>query len=610
MSKAILFFCLILCCSQLSMLGQEVKNKRDSLAVVSKIKKFSSKNKFNKTLSKFIFRISEPKSRAEIRAQARKDKKKYKAIEGKIIRNIYIKTLDPFGFSVTDTTARPKRWLSKVGNTLHSKTFPFVVRNFILFKKNTSVDSLLFKETERLIRSQRYIRRVNIEARPITNSADSVDVYVTTLDSWSTIPNGAISTSNTTVEVKERNFLGLGHEWDNRWRKNLNNQRNAFATLYTIPNIENTFISAQLSYAKDENNNLARGILIQRNFFSPLTRWAGGIDINRQFRTDSLPDLQNNLGFARFKSNNYDFWVGHAIQLFKGKTEGDRTTHLINSIRYFRVNYLDSPNVNLDRPNFFDSEKLALTTIGITSRNFIQDTYLFNFDIIEDIPIGEIIAITGGYQFKNKGSRTYLGTTLAYGNYFSWGYCSLRLEWGSFYRASQSEQSAFVLQGNYFTNLIEMGRWKLRQFIKPSLTIGNDRVDNIADQLTINNDRGLNGFNSRSLVGTKRVLLNCQTQTYSPWQFAGFRLSPFFNYTGAILGNASGFATSKLYSKLSLGVLFTNDYLVFNSFQFSLSYYPNLPPDIGSSFLTNTLRTTDFGIPNYELNKPQLVDYR
>jgi hypothetical protein len=81
------------------------------------------------------------------------------------------------------------------------------------------------------------------------------------------------------------------------------------------------------------------------------------------------------------------------------------------------------------------------------------------------------------------------------------------------------------------------------------------------------------------------------------------------SYTGGMLGHEnSGFSNSKLYSKISMGLIISNDFLVFSSFQFSLSYYPSIP-DGNPMYKTNALSTSDFGLQNFEFTKPGLIGY-
>jgi hypothetical protein len=65
-----------------------------------------------------------------------------------------------------------------------------------------------------------------------------------------------------------------------------------------------------------------------------------------------------------------------------------------------------------------------------------------------------------------------------------------------------------------------------------------------------------------------------------------------------------------VYAQIGLGVLIKNANLVFNTFQFSISFYP-LIPGIGQNvFKTNSFSTTDFGFRDFEIVKPAMVLYR
>jgi hypothetical protein len=48
-------------------------------------------------------------------------------------------------------------------------------------------------------------------------------------------------------------------------------------------------------------------------------------------------------------------------------------------------------------------------------------------------------------------------------------------EIGTFLITKKTEETAFSFQANYFTKLTEIGKWKLRQFIKPQIVIGSNR---------------------------------------------------------------------------------------------------------------------------------------
>jgi len=78
---------------------------------------------------------------------------------------------------------------------------------------------------------------------------------------------------------------------------------------------------------------------------------------------------------------------------------------------------------------------------------------------------------------------------------------------------------------------------------------------------------------------------------------------------GMLSNTNDTFKDSKMYSQIGAGFIVSNDFLVFNSFQFSFSYYPSLPND-DSLFKTNAIRTYDLKLANFEVSKPGFVGYQ
>lgn len=601
-----LLYVLILFCYQLSF-AQKNEVKKDSSKGYRDIEKYSKKRKFTKFLHKLIFNPVVKKTPKKQRAKKIKSKN-YTKYEGKIIRNIEITTLDPFGYSDSDTTQKPKIFAQKVGNALHLKTKNIAIKNLLLIKKNKPLDSLLVKESERLIRSQRYTRSVTSEMKVV--SGDSVDVYIRVLDSWSLVPDVSSSTTKSKFYLKEKNIFGLGHEFSNSYTKSLTNKDNGYSINYFIPTIRNTFISTRLNYEIDLDRKYDKSIIIERPFFSSFARWAAGVALGQNLNKIVTLDVNQNEVIQNSKFNYQDYWAGHAFQIFKGNSEYNRTTNFVTSARYFNRNYTEKPIFNSDSLDVYSSEQLYLISLGITSRKFTQDKNIFNFNVVEDIASGFVYNLTTGYRKRYDDYKFYAGGRVALGDYFKFGYLSGNLEFGTFLESGKTNQTATSLRLVYFTNLQEIGKWKFRQFIKPQLIIGNNRLNSNYDRLTLNgSNNGIDGFNSQDLYGTKKLLMTVQSQGYSPWRLIGFRLNPYMSYTAGMLGQKDiGFSKSKLYSQISLGVIISNDYLIFNSFQFSFSYYPNIPEG-NSIFQTNSISTSDFGLQHFELSKPSLIAY-
>jgi hypothetical protein len=592
--------------------AQQDSVKTDSTKLYKNIESYSKRSKFTRFMYRLIFKPVAPDSKSNpIKRKAYKKliQKPYSTFERKIIRNIDVVTLDPFGYSTSVTTVRKRNFLSDAGNWMHIKTQGITIRNLLLIHKNQPFNSLLVKESERLIRKQKFVHEVSFSVVAAGVKSDSVDIFIRELDNWSIIPGGSISTSRINVGLTDKNFLGTSHEFQNTFSRNFNREINSFNTNYSVPYFRNTYISAKLHLGIDGYGNFSRSLDVDRPFFSPVAKWAAGISFASQTKKDSLNDINSVYVPVTLKFRTQDYWAGKALQLFKGSSEDVLVTNLILAVRYLHIRYFEKPSELLDPFHNYSSENFYLAAVGISSRKYVQDKYIFKFGVIEDVPVGSVYSLTGGYQIKNNSGRLYLGMRVYFGNYNEWGYLSSNFEYGTFFHTSHSEQGVLTVGANYFTGLFEIGKWKFRQFVKPQLTIGINRFS--SDSLTLNDRYGLDGFNSPALSGTNRLLLTLQTQSYAPWSIFGFRLGPYLIYSLGMLSDAlTGFKNSKVYSQIGVGVLIKNENLVFNTFQISISFYPLIPGTGQDVFKLNSFRTTDFGFRDFEIEKPAKMIYQ
>ena len=174
--------------------------------------------------------------------------------------------------------------------------------------------------------------------------------------------------------------MGTGHEFYQRVTKRLDDGEMAYRMKYEIPNIVNTYIKTTATYQIDLEEHYGKSLNVERVFYSPLTRWAGGVYLDEQFRIDSLPNLLFQFENENFKYGSQDIWGGIAFPIFKGgSTERERTSNLIFSARSLNVQYKESPTVEFDEINFFSGKTFYLGGLGITSRQYVKDQYLFHY---------------------------------------------------------------------------------------------------------------------------------------------------------------------------------------------------------------------------------------
>ncbi len=592
-------------------LAQQKPVKKDSTKIYSDIETYSNKSKFTKFLYSLIFKpVADPsKKKTKKKVYKRLIQKPYSAFEGKIIRNINIETLDPFGYSIGDTIEGSLNFLTKTGNKLHIKSHRITIRNLLLIRKNQPFDSLLVKESERLVRSMKYIRDVSFFIKSPSKNSDSVDIFIRALDIWSISPNGGTSTASSRISLTDKNFLGMGHEFQTDYTRKYSPGSNAYHTNYSIPNIKNTYIRGTFHYGNEWNKYISKRLAFDRPFFSPFARWAAGISLIQQYQNDSARVTISQSELLRYKYNSQDFWAGNSTRIFEGNSEYNRTTNFISTVRFLRVRYLERPNELFDTEHLFADENFYLGSIGISSRKYVQDKYIFKFGLTEDVPMGKVFSLTGGVQEKNRTNRFYLGARVSMGNYYPWGYLSSNFEYGTFIHASQLQEGVFTAGANYFTGIIEIGNWKFRQFVKPQFTMGINRFE--SDSLTLNEGYGIYGFRTTYLRGSDRLLLTVQTQSYAPWNFLGFRFGPYVNCSLGMLGDdKNGFKHSRVYSQIGIGVLIKNESLVLNTFQISISFYPQIPGVGQNVFRINSFSTEDFGFRDFEIGKPGPVVFR
>lgn len=586
--------------------SQQAPTRYGSDKLYEQLETYSERGKFNAFIYGLLFnRCAEGNEALEIPKNPIQ-LPSYADYEGKVIRHIHVETLNPFGYTIADTGMTEPKMLPKLGNSLHVKSRGITIRNLLLVRQNQRFDSLLVRESERLVRSRNYVHDVGFTVRPV--AADSVDIYIREIDTWSIIPSAMVSTSRQRFSLTDYNILGMGHEWRNQMIWNSNTNHYDFNTRYRVSNFRNTFITTTLVYGDDGYGEFTKGVAVERPFFSAYAKWAGGASLMQQIRYESLaavilPDA------LRFKVNVQDYWLGKASQIMQGRSELSRTTQLITSARYYNIRYVEKPAEMVGAEEVFSNENLYLTSVGISTRTYIQDKYLFRYGVIEDIPVGKAFSVTTGLQFKNGDERSYLGSRLAFGSYYSWGYLSSGAEFGTFFKNGNAQQGSLTLGVNYFTKMGAVGNYRFRQFIKTQAVFGFNRL--ATDVLTLNDGRGWGGFDSPTMMGTHRLLVTFQTQSYTPWNFIGFRFGPYLNYSCGMIGDdVSGFRHSKVYSQFGLGVLIKNENLVFDAFQLSISFFPNIPGMGRNVYQFNSYSTTDFGITDFEVGKPSVVSYR
>lgn len=597
MNKSIVILALIFNC----FFFFHAQEKKDS--IYYKIEKFSDKRKFTKFLHRFIFR----READSISVKTTTEKVVQETHDGKYIRNIKIETIDPFGYGSRDKKEK-SRWYDWFTNHLHSNTRISTVNNYLLFQKGEEYNAQKIYESERLLRTMPFINRVNISISDSTSTKDSIDVIVKVLDSWSLKPRASYSGSKIGLGVTEENFLGLGHDLSFLYRNDSKEKQNYLLGSYTAYNLWGSYINAQILGERDFARNERISLSATRDFFSPLTKWAGGFNFEYFMRRVLLP-IESETVFpeAQIKVYSQDLWGGYQIPI-ASKTSEKVSSNIALIGRFQNYQYKDNPAI--DKYDYFTSYSSFLASVGFIQRKFSVQKNIFQYDLPEDIAYGTSVSLTAGGLSRNNRIIPYAGISAAYGDFTDIGYFSVKAQFGRFFNEDRQNRESFRLDGTYFTNLMDWKFASARHFFSPTLALGNPQQNySYRDRINLSSSDEFPVY-SADYIGTKKLVLRYQLQLFVNKTWKNFHFSPYLTAAaGWLAGPDEKLLKTNVNTKIGIGVLINNPFLVFNRIQISFTYYPKVPFDNNSLFDFNSNRNNLLPMNGFTTDIPHFVNF-
>jgi hypothetical protein len=576
-----------------------------SKSIVSDVKDYAQEDNFFSRLLKMI--LVKDDNQQPKRTTPDPDGKIIRKFTGMVIRKINVVILDVFGASVNNPNDTVRNWLQQAGNSLHIKTKEWLIRNKLIFSEGLLLMPFDIQESERIIRQTPYVYDVRIIPQGIKNNADSVDIMVYVQDIWST--NGSISyrsgSKTGAFSIDDINLLGFGNEFKGGLNFDQGFSRGwDWNGSYSINNIEKTFLSSNLYYSSDLFHQ-KYGVMIGRDFFSPVIRWAGAIAQNWQYTR--YPDLRNILGlFETAKYNQQDYWLGYAFDLkpFDPNTVYQNRFNIAGRIT--RTVYSQKPE--FDSTDIFQNSTFYLGQIGFSYRSYYQDSYVFGLGKTEDIPLINMIAFLFGFEKGSNSSRPYYGLKTGYSFYNNQlGYFSGSFQAGAFRSDKKWLNRTSILEMLYFSNLNVVGDFKWRHYIGSRYSYSYDPLSS-QDILDLNNADGLRGFSDSFLNGNKKLVLNYEADIFVPLKFLGFNLAVItFADFGLISSINNSLFTSALYQGYGLGIRIRNEHFIFPTFQFMIGFYPNLPQIGGEHFNMFNQGSIFYQFNQFQFSAPSVV---
>jgi hypothetical protein len=553
------------------------------------------------TRNLFMFLLTDhatPKDEIEVTSNSY-----FEAFSGKRIASIKITRLSPFGPTLQDTTLTVSTWIERTGNKLHANTTKSKLYSQLLFKVGEIVDPVLMAENEKIIRDLSYIEDVAIVLSPSKLIKDEVDVIIISKDRFEYGFTLEVSPHHSDFSVFNVNMFGIGHRFTTGISTHDAIEPNVGGFFsYRVDNIDGKFINTSVAYYDTYRRN-SLNFNIEKLFLSSETRYAGGLYLERAFRSNYIAykhPIMLDSTLAYFRS---DFWQGYVINKNK-KTDKSNT---ILSGRYLYQEFSTNPYPTSNE--FIREHHLFMSSLSFSKRNLFKNNLVYSFGITEDIPFGHLIELKAGLDNFKDGIWPYFGFSFSKASILqNKGYINWQFAFDGFLDDSKVKQGTILLKSDYFSKLFYINGNKYRQFINIEFLSGINRFEQ--EYLTINRRNGIRDFQSDEVKGTSRLKINLETVRFLNWNFYGFRFANYYFSDFAFLSeNFRQLLNQDFYAGFGLGLRVHNESLVFNVIDIRLTWFP-IVPEGSSHFFFNFTGYPKTRFPDFLGQKPDLIRFQ
>ena len=554
--------------------GIKMVNNHKQEQFYDSLKVKANKGKLTRLIYDFL--ISPPRPYVDKKALALNY---YTQLEGKIISEIKIKSLDVFGPTFQDTARTASSKLEKAANKIHTKSNLKSLQKLLLFKVGDVVDPEVIYENERLIRSLPYIKEINIILEQDSVYAGLVKVLILIKDRFSFGATGNVNgIQSAAFEIYNNNIFGVGHEISFVFAGHVNKQPYlGTETYYKIKNIRGKFVDISFAYL---NTYMSEGFKFNFNkpFITPSIKWGYGATGLRMFRTNYI--FKDDVIYSEIPMDlsYYGAWGGHSFHVKQNQPE---SAQIVLSAGFNSEKFNIRPSFEPGSVSYFANRTFLLSSLTFTQRRFIQDELIYSYGITEDIPEGFKNEIVYGYDFNEFGNRHYAHLLLSNGNLLinKKGYLYLEGDIGGYYGKRGFEQGQIDAQIYFISKLINSGKKGSRLFVNSIYTRGINRLD--IENLNLSRNNTIRGFRSREVFGKQRLSLSLEYVLFLQKEFYKFNMALFgFTDIGVIGSNQKFILTQNYYSGIGFGIRLHNENLVFKTLQLRLAFYPFHPSDM------------------------------
>lgn len=530
----------------------------------------------------------------------------FRKYQGDVIRSIRFVKLRVFNSSIYDTICVEGRNITNILNKIHVYTNDVVIDNYLSVKPGQRLDAVKLSDNERVIRNAPIFEDARFIVDPVNK--DTVDLILIVKDIF---PLGADlkvnSVNDGRIRLYDRNLLGFGHQLGQSfgYKSTLSPSFFFGEGSYIARNIRHSLTDFSLLWSDDPINKHI-GLEMSRPFITPELHLGGGLRVtyNEAWLFDD-PSTER----YRYSNRVFDVWGGYStiINRFKGNTSNRQQAALVT--RFYQLDYYQVPRFTLLNLPPMVSVTRTLTAFHILRSEFYQSNMIYGYGRTEDIPYGYHTELILGYEHSEPYHRVYAalksGVTLPVRNA---GLVQLRAQLGGYFQKGLIEDGVFKTDFQLISPLINMGRFRIRNFGSISHLTGINRT--VPGTISMNGDPLWHLFNKYELTGYQRLRGRFESVNFTPYYFLGFRFAAFWYMEAAVLARKNeNFANQTIYPALGAGIRLRNENLVFSTIQLSLNWYPT-HPDGNHTFDGQLSDVPENTLNESLIDKPEIIEYK
>lgn len=468
---------------------------------------------------------------------------------GAVVGEITIVRLDVFD----PRKPEENKAVYRLANLAHIDTRERLIRDQLLFAPGDRYTRRLLDETERSLRTNKYIYDVHIQPERFVNGV--VDLTVVTQDVWTLTASASLSRSggqnNASVKFKELNLLGTGIGLELGRSSKVDRDSTTFRIVDN--NIAGSRYGGFGGYASSTD-----GSTVELGFGLPFyaldTPRAGSIYYLDDDRVDQIYDLGAIVDEYRHLTSAADFFVGRSAGL-----RGNWVTRYSGGIAYEEHLFSSLPGTT-GMAGMPGDRRFLYPFIGIEilENDFEEAVNLNQIQRPEDIFMGMKFAGRLGYSpitIEGSGGAWLTELSVSTGLGTAAG-TSLLLHSGFNGRLQDGDVVGVLASGATFN-------W--RQSKSRALNVSFDasigsHLD-LDQALLLGGDTGLRGYPLRYQRGDKLALLSIEQRFFTQWQplrLFNVGAVAFFDVGRVWGGNAMGATDAGILSDVGIGLRLGN----------------------------------------------------